>query len=225
VSKVNADQVDYVLGVYRGVVRCVIKPTSKWKPSDKKSKDTRYYIEGITDDVRGNELYLNKNVKEFPFPSGGAIRYIRDCVESTVEKLPAEFIWEARLWEPIKAEMLKHVKVKMTIPKGRPYVIIQSVANKGKIACGISYSVRESEVYVWMETYQGEEMKEKILNAISRLSSDHPLQSAELGQGKKNKNKWAWSIKQQIDKTDTNLVKWCSDRILAIYIAMENMVL
>ena len=240
VSKVNADQVDYVLGVYRGVVRCVIKPTSKWKPSDKKSKDTRYYIEGIIDDVRGNELYLNKDVKEFPFPSGGAIRYIRDCVESTVEKLPvanlkafdtpkehktSEFTWEARLWEPIKAEMLKHVKVKMTIPKGRPYVIIQSVANKGKVACGISYSVRESEAYVWMETYQGEEMKEKILTAISKLPSDHLLKGAELGQGKKNKNKWAWSIKRQIDKTDSNLVKWCSDRILAVYIAMEDMTL
>ena len=76
-----------------------------------------------------------------------------------------------------------------------------------------------------METYQGEEMKEKILTAMSKLPSDHLLKSAELGQGKKNKNKWAWSIKQQIDKTDTNLVKWCSDRILAVYIAMEDMAL
>ena len=141
------------------------------------------------------------------------------------EHKTSEFTWEARLWEPIKAEMLKHVKVKMTIPKGRPYVIIQSVANKGKIACGISYSVRESEAYVWMETYQGEEMKEKILTAISKLPSDHLLKGAELGQGKKNKNKWAWSIKRQIDKTDSNLVKWCSDRILAVYIAMEDMTL
>lgn len=77
VSKVNADQVNYVLGVYRGVVRCVIKPTSKWKPSDITSKDTRYYIEGITDDKEGNDLYLNRDVTAYPFPSRGAIRYIR----------------------------------------------------------------------------------------------------------------------------------------------------
>jgi hypothetical protein len=180
-------------------------------------------------------------VTEYPFPSGGAIRYIRENIESaneitsvatnlktsdTPEKLKtSEFPWDVKLWEPIKAEMLKHVKVKMAIPQGRPYVTIQSVANKGKIACGISYSVRESEVYVWMETYQGEEMKEKILIAMSNLPSDHPLRDAELSQGKKNKNKWAWSIKQQIDKTDPGLVKWCSDRILAIYTTMEDMTL
>ena len=68
-------------------------------------------------------------------------------------------------------------------------------------------------------------MKEKILIAMSKLPSDHPLRDAELSQGKKNKNKWAWSIKQQIDKTDLGLVKWCSDRILAIYTTMEDMTL
>ena len=68
-------------------------------------------------------------------------------------------------------------------------------------------------------------MKEKILTAISELPSDHPLKGAELSQGKRNKNKWGWSVKQQIDKTDTGLIKWCTDRILAIYITMEDMAL
>ena len=245
VSKHNADQIDYLLGVYKGVVRCVLKPTTKWLPFKHREKDgritIRYYVKGVIDDKEGNDLYLNKDVTAYPFPSGGAIRYIRESIDSTnditsVATIPktsdtlkkfktSEFPWDVKLWEPIKAELLKNVSVKMTIPKGKHYVIIQSVANKGKIACGISYSVRESEVYVWMETYQGEEMKEKILTAVSKLPSDHPLQSAELGQGKKNKNKWAWSIKQQIEKTDSNLVKWCSDRILAVYIAMEDMAL
>lgn len=245
VSKYNADQTDYLLGVYKGVVRCVLKPTTKWLPFKHREKDgritIRYYVEGVIDDKEGNGLYLNKDVTAYPFPSGGAIRYIRDSMEPANEitsvatslkifetskkHKTSEFPWDVKLWEPIKAELLKNVSVKMTIPKGKPYVIIQSVANKGKIACGITYSVRESEVYVWMETYQGEEMKEKILTAMSKLPSDHLLKSAELGQGKKNKNKWAWSIKQQIDKTDTNLVKWCSDRILAVYIAMEDMAL
>ena len=245
VSKHNADQIDYLLGVYKGVVRCVLKPTTKWLPFKHREKDgritIRYYVEGVIDDKEGNGLYLNKDVTAYPFPSGGAIRYIRDSMEPANEitsvatslkisetskkHKTSEFPWDVKLWEPIKAELLKNVSVKMTIPKGKPYVIIQSVVNKGKIACGITYSVRESEVYVWMETYQGEEMKEKILTAMSKLPSDHLLKSAELGQGKKNKNKWAWSIKQQIEKTDSNLVKWCSDRILAVYIAMEDMAL
>ncbi len=245
VSKYNADQIDYLLGVYKGVVRCVLKPTTKWLPFKHREKDgritIRYYVEGVIDDKEGNNLYLNKDVTAYPFPSGGAIRYIRDSMEPANEitsvatslkisetskkHKTSEFPWNVKLWEPIKAELLKNVSVKMTIPKGKPYVIIQSVANKGKISCGISYSVRESEVYVWMETYQGEEMKEKILTEMSKLPSDHLLKSAELSQGKKNKNKWAWSIKQQIEKTDSNLVKWCSDRILAVYIAMEDMAL
>ena len=237
VSKHNADQIDYLLGVYKGVVRCVLKPTTEWLPFKHREKDgrviIRYYVEGVIDDKEGNDLYLNKDVTEYPFPSGGAIRYIRENIESaneitsdTPKKLKtSEFPWETKLWEPVKTELLKHVKIKMAIPQGRPYVTIQSVANKGKIACGISYSVRESEVYVWMETYQGEDMKEKILIAMSKLPSDHPLRDAELSQGKKNKNKWAWSIKKRIDKTDTGLVKWCSDRILAIYTTMEDMAL
>lgn len=244
VNKFNADQIDYLLGVYKGVVRCVLKPTTKWLPFRHREKDgritIRYYVEGVIDDKEGNDLYLNKDVTAYPFPSGGALRYIRDTVESVIEKSAvtslktfdrpkklntSEFSWDVELWEPIKAEMLKYVNVKMSIPKGRPYVIVQSIVNKGKIACGVSYGVRESKVYVWMETYQGEEMKEKILTAISKLPSAHPLRDAALIQGKKNKSKWAWNIKLQIDKTDSNLVKWCSDRLLAVYIAMEDMVL
>ena len=78
VNKTNADQVDYVLGVYKGVVRCVIKPTTKWKRSKgNKSKTTRFYIEGLIDDREGNALYLNKDTSNYPFPSGGAIRYVK----------------------------------------------------------------------------------------------------------------------------------------------------
>lgn len=35
-----------------------------------------YQIEGIMDDEVGNNLYLNKDVSEYPFGSGGSIRYI-----------------------------------------------------------------------------------------------------------------------------------------------------
>lgn len=78
VSKANADKVNYVLGVYKGIVRCVIKPTAKWKEvNDPQSKSRRYRIEGVTNDQIGNALYLNKDVTAYPFPSRGAVRYIR----------------------------------------------------------------------------------------------------------------------------------------------------
>lgn len=83
VSKSNADQIDYLLGVYRGVVRCVIKPTTEWLLAKrdidgKRFKTKRYYIEGVTDDKMGNDLYLNKDTSAYPFGSGSAIRYIKE---------------------------------------------------------------------------------------------------------------------------------------------------
>lgn len=82
-NKAKADEVDYVLGVYRGVVRIVIKPTSKWQlaTSDEEgypvnSKTSRYKIEGTTNDTEGNSLYLHKDVKEYPF-SQNPIQYIQ----------------------------------------------------------------------------------------------------------------------------------------------------
>ena len=240
INKTNADQVNYILGVYRGVVRCVIKPTSKWKRSYEKSKTSRYYIEGVTDDKEGNDLYLNKDVTEYPFPSGGAIRYIRDSIESTIEISPAtnfkildtpknlkasEYPWDVKLWEPVKAELLKHMKVKVSIPKGRTYMGVPSIANKGKLAVWASYGVRECTAYVSMETYGGEDIRDKILAAIATIPDAHLLKHAELVQGKKNKNKWAWSIKNNIDKSDSGLVKWYIDMIVSLCEAMENMTL
>ena len=77
----RANQVEYVLGVYRGIVRAVIKPTSKWELTSYDDNgmpftSKRYQIEGIMDDEVGNNLYLNKDVTDYPFGSGGSIRYI-----------------------------------------------------------------------------------------------------------------------------------------------------
>lgn len=245
VSKHNADQIDYLLGVYKGVVRCVLKPTTEWLPFKHREKDgrviIRYYVEGIIDDKEGNDLYLNKDVTEYPFPSRGAIRYIRESIDSTnditsVATIPktsdtpkkfktSEFPWDIKLWEPVKAELLKHMKIKVSIPKGRSYMGVPSVANKGNVAVWISYGVRESTACVSMETYGGEEMKGKISAVIASLPGTHPLKHAALLQGKRNKNKWAWSIKHSIDKTDDGLVQWYVDQLLSLCTVMEGMTL
>ena len=245
VSKHNADQIDYLLGVYKGVVRCVLKPTTEWLPFKHREKDgrviIRYYVEGVIDDKEGNDLYLNKDVTEYPFPSRGAIRYIRESIDSTnditsVATIPktsdtpkklktSEFPWDIKLWEPVKAELLKHMKIKVSIPKGRSYMGVPSVANKGNVAVWISYGVRESTACVSMETYGGEEMKGKISAVIASLPGTHPLKHAALLQGKRNKNKWAWSIKHSIDKTDAGLVQWYVDQLLSLCTVMEGMTL
>lgn len=71
------EKIDYVLGVYKNIVRSVIKP-DKWIPT-KCSEDghqfssVRYECEG---ELLLDSPYLNKDVSDFPFGSGGAIRYI-----------------------------------------------------------------------------------------------------------------------------------------------------
>jgi hypothetical protein len=76
-----------------------------------------------------------------------------------------------------------------------------------------------------METYGGEVVRGKILAAIANIPDAHPLKHAELVQGKRNKNKWAWSLKHNIDKSDAGLVKWYAETLLAVYAVMEDMTL
>ncbi len=133
----------------------------------------------------------------------------------------SEYPWDVKLWEPIKEEMLKLVKAKLTIPKGRPYAWMQHITNHKKLGTGVGYSVRDNHANVSLETYLGVEARDKIIEAISKLPSDHPLKSAEMSQGKRNKNKWAWDVHKQIDKTDSSLIKWYVETLFAFYTAAE----
>ncbi len=73
----RAKRIDYVLGVYRGIVRCVIKVKStSWvgKADDGTAfKKPRCCFEG---DICPDSPYLNMDVSAYPFGSGGAVRYI-----------------------------------------------------------------------------------------------------------------------------------------------------
>lgn len=75
VSIKRANKINYVLGVYKGIVRCVIKPNSNQWQKDPGSNN-RFFVEGDTNDQVGNERYKNKDATDYPFGSGQAIRYI-----------------------------------------------------------------------------------------------------------------------------------------------------
>lgn len=77
IGKNKAQEIDYVLGVYKGIVRCVIRVESyKWFSQAEdgtvfKNPRCCFYGQVITDSP-----YLNKDVTDYPFGSRGAIRYI-----------------------------------------------------------------------------------------------------------------------------------------------------
>jgi len=78
VAKYNAGKIDYILGVYHGIVRAVLKVEGyDWTLYDEESKKhfkkekCRFYGTLVTDSP-----YLNMDVSDYPFGSGGAFRYI-----------------------------------------------------------------------------------------------------------------------------------------------------
>lgn len=72
VAKYNAPKIDYVLGVYRGVVRSVVKVNGYSWVKDAKNRD-RCAFEG---ELMLDSPYLNTDVRNYPFGRQQAIRYI-----------------------------------------------------------------------------------------------------------------------------------------------------
>lgn len=78
ISAKRADKADFVLGVYKGIVKIVLKPTSEWQPVDvsddgTKFPKTRYMVDG---EILIDSPYLGKSVEAYPFGLGGAVTYI-----------------------------------------------------------------------------------------------------------------------------------------------------
>ena len=79
IGKNRPQEIKYVLGVYKGVVRSVIEVESwQWTKvavDGTRFKRDRCIFEGK---LLNDSIYLNKDVSDYPFGSGGAIRYIRE---------------------------------------------------------------------------------------------------------------------------------------------------
>ncbi len=133
--------------------------------------------------------------------------------------------WAELLWEPIKDELLKQVKVKLSIPKGKPYAILSSENHKGLLQYILQYSVRDGEAIVRLETYGGEDAKNRFDVKIAASHAVNPIKHATISQGQRNKDKWAWTIGNKIDKSDASLITWYVETLLAVYAFMEDITL
>lgn len=77
ISNAKVHKIDYILGIYRGIVRIIIK-VNNFRKTNVADDGTvfpapRYIFEG---DVIEDSPYLNKSVMEYPFGRGGAVTYI-----------------------------------------------------------------------------------------------------------------------------------------------------
>lgn len=77
ISPDKADKIDYILGIYRGIVRIVIyvkdKSICTVAEDGTVFKKPRFAFVG---DIIPDSPYLNKDVTDYPFGRGGAITYI-----------------------------------------------------------------------------------------------------------------------------------------------------
>ena len=72
ISRDKAKKIDYVLGVYRGVVRSVLKVDDYSVVRNEKNRDRCDFVGNMVYDSK----YLNTDVSDYPFGNRGAIRYI-----------------------------------------------------------------------------------------------------------------------------------------------------
>lgn len=71
-AKYKAKQITHVLGVYRGIVRSVVKVEGYSWEKDAKNRDRCSFVGKLVED----SPYLHKDVADYPFGSRGAITYI-----------------------------------------------------------------------------------------------------------------------------------------------------
>ena len=126
-------------------------------------------------------------------------------------------------WEAVKEQLSKHHDIKMGIPKGRAYSVAHSLAHKGFLGYCFTYSIRDGQAAVFYETYQGDEARDMIMAAVANAPEGHPVKQAIMSQGKKNKDKWAWTITRQADASDNGLLQWYVDTFLPMYEFLESL--
>lgn len=126
-------------------------------------------------------------------------------------------------WEAVKEQLSGYHDVKMGIPKGRAYSVVHSLAHKGFLGYCFTYSIRDGQAAVFYETYQGDEARDMIMAAVANAPEGHPVKQAIMSQGKKNKDKWAWTITRQADASDNGLLQWFVDTFLPMYEFLENL--
>ena len=131
----------------------------------------------------------------------------------------AEVPWAEVIWTPLKEKLSKMSDIKGSKPADRSYTIYKIKSINAQIVPW--YRVKSNEAGVALETYGGEEVKTIIDDLLSRAPADSAVRQAELSQGKKNKDKWNWTLINTIDKYDSNIIQWYADTILAFYRAIE----
>lgn len=145
----------------------------------------------------------------------------KEIPEQEINQLESEakFPWGEKLWEPVKA-CLASSNVVLKAPKtSQNWIIFKLKSIDAQIV--LAYNPGKNIATVQLETMGGDAVKSKLDAKIAKTATDHVIRIAEIEQSKRNKNKWVWAVRANIDKNDTQLVNWYADVMIDIYRAIE----
>ena len=171
-------------------------------------------IYDVQQKIGGTKPVTNKLIKEKVIASTAHAEVTTETSSDT-DEVP----WAEILWTPLKDYLAKVSNIKGSKPADRSYTIYKIKSINAQIVPW--YRVKTNEAGVALETYGGEEVKTIIDNLLSKAPTDSVVRQAELSQGKKNKDKWNWTVIANIDRNDSSIVQWYADAILAFYSLIE----
>ena len=138
-----------------------------------------------------------------------------DATASTIKLEDCDKLWDAVITR-IKAQ----INATISNALGRPYIDIKSPTQNG-FTYNIGYSVRRGTINVAISTDKGEKAKDAMIGYIEDNDIRSQIPGLTMKQGVKNKDKWAWSTSDTLDKPFEELVDWFANTILAFYNAFE----
>lgn len=137
----------------------------------------------------------------------------------TPKKVESKFPYGDRIWQPVK-ECLASRNVALKAPKtNQNWIVFKLKSIDAQIV--LVYNPGKNIASVQLETFSGDPVKSKLDSRIAQTANDHILRTAEVEQSKRNKNKWVWAVRKNIDKTNPEIINWCTDVMIDIYKAIE----
>lgn len=137
----------------------------------------------------------------------------------TPKKLEAKFPWGEKVWQPVKACLISN-NVALKAPKtNQNWIVFKLKSIDAQLV--LVYNTGKNIASVQLETFRGDEVKSLIDSKISQTAGHHVIRTAEVEQSKRNKNKWVWAVRQNIDKNSPEIIKWYADVMIDIYRAIE----
>lgn len=140
-------------------------------------------------------------------------------LETNESESETKFPWGEKVWEPVKASLAAN-NVALKAPKtNQSWIIFKLKSIDAQIV--LAYNTDKNIATVQLETSSGEAVKSKIDSKIAQTAENHVIRTIEVEQGKRNKNKWFWAVRKNIDKTSPEIIKWYADVMIDIYRAIE----